>query len=263
MGDNHSKSFFGQNTGILINSPSKSEPYFFIRCIKRKPDGVWEKPSNREGKVIKCTLEEIIMILQVLNRETLNWTSYHSYKDNKTPISFSWEDDKAKTLWINIADYSKMLNFAQAEILRLLLTHLLSEKIEFATISNMKNNSQKVTTNIVSSQIEDNLMDDNSIISFKEDYEETQFEKISNNKFNQNTNNSYNTQQKKDDSKEISDIDGSIVGETAKALLINFNSGQELWIPKSTIHCQYNPARNLNQKFAIDDWILKRNKVLS
>jgi len=263
MGDNHSKSFFGQNTGIIINSPSQSEPYFFIRCIKRKPDGVWEKPSNREGKVIKCSLEEITMILQVLNRKILNWTSYHTYKDNKTPISFSWEDEKAKTLWINIANYSKMLNFAQAEILKLLLTHLLNEKIEFATVSNMGNNKTKANFNNYSKEIENKSPDNNNIVEFKEDYEDNQFEAIPNNNFPQNNNKSFNSKNTNKSTKEISKIDGAIVGETAKALLINFKTGQELWIPKSTIHGQYNTNKNISQNFAIDNWILKRNKILS
>ena len=129
MADQHSQSFFGQNTGLIINSPSKSDAFLFIRSIKRKSDGIWEKPSAGEGKVIKCSLEEIIMILNVLNRNVLNRQSFHTYKENKTSISFKWEDEKAQTLWINIDKYSKMINSAQAELLRLLLTHILDEKI--------------------------------------------------------------------------------------------------------------------------------------
>jgi len=263
MVDNHSKSFFGQNTGIIINSPSKIESFFFIRCIKRKPDGVWEKPSKGEGKVIKCSLEEIIMMLQVLNRKILNWTSYHTYKDNKTPISFSWEDEKAKTLWINIANYSKMLNFAQAEVLKLLLTHLLNEKVEFATSSKMGTNNTNAKIKNTPQPFKELNRENNSVIEFKEDYGENQFEEISQKNITPNANRSFIPKDKKDSTKEISNIDGSIVGETQKALLINFNSGQELWIPKSTIHGQYNPQKNFSQNFTIDEWILKRNKILS
>ena len=73
------------------------------------------------------------MILQVLNGKTLNWQTIHDYKDNKTSISYGWEDEKAQILWINIGNYSKMLNFAQSEIFRLLLLHILDEKIAYAT----------------------------------------------------------------------------------------------------------------------------------
>ena len=48
-----------------------------------------------------------------------------------------------------------------------------------------------------------------------------------------------------------------------KALLIQFNSGDELWIPKSTIHGEYVPKKNKDQKFLIDDWILKKNKIIT
>jgi len=257
MGDSHYKSFFGQNTGLILNSSTKSDPFFFMRCIKKKPDGNWEKPSKGDGKVIKFSLEEAIMILQVLNRRLLNWKSYHTYKDNKTPISFSWEDEKAKTLWINIANYSKMLNFAQAEILRLLIAHLLNEKIEFATISNFKDS----TKSIPKKEYSNNLNHSNGLIEFEEDhsngvYEEINISTSDNNQFgssSQNSNNNF--------SKKISQITGTLKGETAKALLINFETGQELWIPKSTIHSDYQSEKNINQKFVIDNWILKKNKI--
>ncbi len=237
MGNEHNQSFFGQNTGLIINSPSIEEPFIFIRCIKRKSNGVWEKPSSGEGKVIKCTLDEIVMILQVLNRELLNWQSYHLYKDNKTPISFGWEDEKAKILWINIANYSKMLNFAQAEILRLLFTHILKEKIKFATSSNRENFKSSINQNHINID--------------------------SNQSFNQNEKISTIINSEKKLLRELSNIEGIIKGETEKALLIDFNSGKENWIPKSTIHCQYNPKKKLSQKFLIDNWILNRNKIIS
>ena len=58
-------------------------------------------------------------------------------------------------------------------------------------------------------------------------------------------------------------INGAIKGETEKALLITFDTGKEIWIPKSTIHCQYSPKKQFNQSFLIDNWILKRNKILT
>ncbi|GAH14971.1 unnamed protein product, partial [marine sediment metagenome] len=89
------------------------------------------------------------MMLEVLNRKCANWSSYHSFKDNQTQIVFEWEDEKARTLWIKIDKYSKMLNYAQAEILRRLLTHFLEEKIVHATVSSIdtfKNKSGKINS---------------------------------------------------------------------------------------------------------------------
>lgn len=240
MANNHSQSFFGQNTGLIIYSSSKEEPIIYIRCIKRKPDGIWEKPSSGEGKVIKCTLEEIVMILQVLNRNLLNWQSFHTYKDNKTPISFSWEDEKADTLWINIANYSKMLNFAQAELLKLLITHILKEKIKYATSSNKQFNNDEKREKDVSPKIN-----------------------LKRNNFGDNSQISPVINSKTKLLKDVCNIDGIIKKETEKALLINFDAGKEIWIPKSTIRGQYVPKKNLTQKFLIDNWILNRNKIIS
>lgn len=240
MANSHSHSFFGQNTGLIVNSSSREESFIFFRCIKRKPDGIWEKPTSGEGKVIKCTLDEIVMILQVLNCDLLTWQSFHTYKDIKTPISFSWEDEKAKILWINIANYSKMLNFAQAEILKLLIAHILKEKIKYSTSSNKHYNNIENREKDVSQKTDftksDNI--DNSLIS-----------PIINSK--------------PKILKEVSNIDGIIKSETGKALLINFDAGKEIWIPKSTIRCQYVLDKNLTQKFLIDNWILNRNKIIS
>ena len=259
MGDSHSKSFFGQNAGLILSSSSKIDPFFFIRCIKKKPDGNWEKPSKGEGKVIKFSLDEAVMILQVLNRKLLNWKSYHTYKDNKTPLSFSWEDEKAKTLWINIANYSKMFNFAQAENLRLLITHLLDEKIEFATISQSKSKNKTIKNKGYSG----NFNPPNGIIEFEEDFTNDMFEEMDSNSFNENQFENSPQSNNNKSSEKLSQIMGSLKGETAKAVLINFNSGQELWIPKSTIHSEYQSEKNMNQKFLIDNWILKKNKILS
>ncbi len=107
MTDTHSQSFFGQSTGLILQSSSKHEPYVFLRCIKKKPNNAWEKPTQGEGKTIRCSLDEMVMILQVLKRKIDSWSSYHKYKDNNTSISFSWENNQEEKLWINIGNYQK------------------------------------------------------------------------------------------------------------------------------------------------------------
>lgn len=239
MTDNHSQSFFGQTTGITINSPSKSENYIFMKCIKKKQDGSWEKPSMGEGKTIKISLEEMVMILKVLKGKLPNWTTYHKFNENKTQISFKWENEAKKSLWINIGKYPKMLGVPQVEIFKLLLKHLIKEKIEHATILNLSKlsantggirNTRKSTVEIISEKIN---IEKNTEPSAKA-----------------NTN-------------EKIQINGLINGETEKALLLNFETGQELWVPKSTIHSQFNSLKGENQSFLIDNWILKRNKIIS
>lgn len=233
--DKHDQSFFGQATGLTIHSTSKSEPFIFLRCIKKKSDNSWEKPSKGEGKTIKCILEEIVMIYQVLQRKSDSWSIYHNYKESKTQISFKWEEGKSNRLWINIGSYSKLLNFAQVEVLKLLMKHLLKEKIEHATISNISKHQSKLSTHTKHVDKERNLMSETSI----------------------------NEEIRKRGSRknETSQIEGSIKGETEKAILIDLDAGQEIWIPKSGIRSQYTSRDNVKQTFLIDNWILKKNNI--
>ncbi len=235
MVDKHSQSFFGQSTGLTLLSSSKNEPFIFFKCIKKKPDGSWEKPSLGEGKTIKCNLDEIVMILEVLKRNKDSWSSYHNFKDIKTQISFKWEDNAKQKLLIYIGKYSKMLNFAQTEIFRMLLKHIINEKIEFATV--LKFNPKK---NLVGSSKEKNekykIEDSKQLPSVKESVES-----------NDN---------------EVRNINGVIEGETEKALLIQFENNKEIWIPKSVIRSNYNSINDITQNFAIDNWILKKNNVI-
>ncbi|MHA2430823.1 MAG: hypothetical protein ACXACC_07300 [Promethearchaeota archaeon] len=237
MVDSHFQSFFGQNTGIVVKTQSRLKNFVFFQCIKKKPNGVWEKPSANEGKTIKFSLEEVVMILQVLNRKIINWTNYHSYQNKKTHISFSWEDNNTDVLWINISDYSKMLNFAQVEILRLLLTHILNEKIIYATTSKKKPKS------VFQDEFDQNLITENLFSNiYKEAIEE---------------------QPSMKNTLIMTQIEGLIKAESSKAILVQFNSDREVWIPKSTIHSQYIPRKNNTQSFLIENWILKKNNLIS
>ena len=236
--DKHSQSFFGQATGLTIQSSSKSDPFIFLKCIKKKPDNSWEKPSLGEGKAIKCSLDEMVCILHVLKRKSDSWSSYHTYNDNNTQISFNWEDNQKKKLWINIGSYSKMLGFAQVEIFKLLLKHLINEKIENATISNMVKNKN------------------NEIRESKREMTDSNSATTSNVKISKDL-----SQGEIKVDKEKTRIKGSIKTETEKALLIIFYNGQEVWIPKSGIHSKFLSDLGVDQEFIVNSWILEKNKV--
>lgn len=238
MVDNHSYSFFGQKVGLIIQSSSKNEPHIFFRLIKSKNDGSWEKPSVGEGKVIKFSLEEMVWIIRVLDKETDSWSSFHTFKDSKTQISFKWENRENKKLWIHIGKYSKVLEYAQIKILELLMKHILKEKIQFATTLNIskKSNSGFMSSTIVQEEIITNR---------------------------ENGYNSKKYSKNKSNSSKVQSINGIIKSETDKALLIQFDNGTEIWIPKSKIHSNFDKSKNVNQEFMIDDWILEKNKVVS
>ncbi len=228
MADSHSKSFFGQNIGLIVRSSSKFEPYIFIQCIKKNSSGVWEKLSSNEGKTIKCSLEEIAMILQVLNRRKFNWQGNHKFNDAITKLSVSWEDENAEILWINIGNYSKMLHSGQIEILTLLLTHIMHEKIINATSYKP---SQK--PDAIEEQFEEDFEEELGELSKKTSIEETIL-------------------------KSMTEVNGKITGETNKAILLEIDEGQKSWIPKSCIHSQYDPKPMLSQSFLVENWILKK-----
>ena len=58
----------------------------------------------------------------------------------------------------------------------------------------------------------------------------------------------------------VSEVQGIIKSENKKAVLISFKSGKEVWIHKKCIHNNY--KLNLAKSFLIDNWVLKRNKVI-
>ena len=131
MTDSHNYSFFGKESAIILQSSSKKESHIFLRCIKKKNNDIWEKWSKNEGKVIKFSIEEIIMILRVLQGKQPSWSTYHRFNEKQTQISFNMQNNEQ--LFISIDKYKKMLSIAQIEVLKLLLEHILKEKIEFST----------------------------------------------------------------------------------------------------------------------------------
>jgi len=245
MTNTHNYSFFGQKVGLIIQSSSKNEPYIFFRLIKSKENGIWEKPSNGEGKVIKFSIEEMVWIIRVLKKEAKSWSSFHTYKDNKTQITFKWEENENGKLWIHIGSYSKILSYSQFKVLEMLLKHILKEKIKFSTINQSFNKHDSAISNTPIMQ--------EKIISRNVDMPNR---KNHINKINIKSDRSENNEKKKR-------INGVIKGETEKALLIQFDSNSEIWIPKSTIHSNFNIEKNITQDFTIDTWILQKNKVLS
>lgn len=143
MVNNHSKSFFGEKTILTVQSNSKEDSFIFFKILGKNADGVWKKPTSGEGKSIKCTLEEIVLILQVLKHEIKEWSNYHLYNDKKAQILFQLVLDNLVT--VQIDNYSIKLKYEQIEILKLLLKHLLKEKIIYATSSHNTSEKKKIS----------------------------------------------------------------------------------------------------------------------
>ncbi len=238
MADKHNKSFFGHNTGIIIDSPKKSVPYIFLTSIKRKDNGTWEKISKGEGKTVKLSIEEIICILEVIKGNHAKWRGYHVFKDYKTEILVSWEDEKKQTIVLRVSDYEKKLSFPNLKFFKLLLEHLLLEKIEFATTGDFESKSKDNSTE-------------------KEDYSVFSEQLKAKNGLRVVETTEY------DVSIDTMNITAKIMVESPKALLISLDTGHEFWIPKSTIHdANYNVKDKKSfQKFVVDKWIIDKNLV--
>jgi hypothetical protein len=235
MTDTHSKSFFGQKTGIIVNSPAKNVPYIFLRCLNRKEDGTWEKPSQSEGKTVRLSLEEIICIQEVLDKRSQNWRGYHVFKDEKTEIYVGWESEAREALRFKIGNYSKKLRFPNTTFLTKLLEHILDEKIEFATSGTLEAKDRKEKIKDAEySVFSEHITARNGL----QVVETTEYEL----------------------SKERVEINAKIKVESVKALLIVLDTGNEFWVPKSTVHSQYEVNNKNNfQNLLVDKWIIDKN----
>ena len=153
-----------------------------------------------------------------------------------TSFSFSWQDETSENLWINIDNYSKMLNPAQIEVFRLLLTHLLHEKIIYSTSLDLESQSQKHSD-------EKDLVTNTYNEEFTAESSEINGE-IMNMNINEYTR-----------MNDVTNIESIIIGETEKALMLRVGEN-DVWIPKSTIHNHYDPIKGKAQTFLISNWIV-------
>jgi hypothetical protein len=239
--DFHTKTFYGRNTSIKIVSPTKMVPYIFLSCIKRKDNGKWEKPSKGEGRTVRISLEEIICILEVLNRKSANWRGYHIFKDRKTEIYVGWQDESRQILLIEIGEFLKKLRFPNTNFMTLLLDHILKEKIEFATGGAFETKSKEEVEEIDEAREYSLFSEQITARDGLQVVETTEYGV----------------------SVDTIEIKAKLKVESPKALLITLESGEEFWIPKSTVHSEYKVDNKENlQKFIIDKWIIEKNKII-
>jgi len=236
--DFHTKTFYGQKSSLIVTSPERTVPYIFLSCINRKDDGTWEKTSKGEGKTVKLSIEEIICILEILHRRSANWRGYHVFRERKTEIYTGWEDESRQVLRIKIGEYEKKIRFPNLNFLTLMLEHVLNEKIEFATSGTFE------------SKEKEELIDEEGEYSVFAEHitardglhivETTEYGA----------------------SIDRVDIKARIKVESPKALLITLESDEEFWIPKSTVHNEYDVTSKDLQKFTVDKWIIEKHKIL-
>jgi hypothetical protein len=210
MVDSHIKTFFGRKTSLIISSRSKKDPYVLLSCINRNEEGEWEQVSKGEGKTVKITIEEMICILEVLNKKSAIWRGYHVFKDRRNEIQVGWIDESREVLLVQLGSYKKKLRFPNVDFLKMLMDHLLIEKIEFATSSPAKTRGK------------------GKIPLVAEDYSFFTENITSRDGLKVVETTEYPT------SVDVIEVNVKIKAESPKALLITMDSDQELWVPKST-----------------------------
>ena len=248
MVEYHNKAFFGSKTGMFFDSSSWTNQFFFLKFIKKRKDGTWEKPSLKEGKSIKFSLEEMVYILRVLSKEKTSWKTFHKFEDNQTDISFQWDKEDEERFHVNGGEYHKMLNYAEIFVFRALLEHVFEEKIARSTV-NSKNIGLKKPVDAVSYSQKPELTITEEIKGQQE--QKSQIPK----------HRSFPQVEKVNLDNETVTVEGICEGNTEKALLILFESGKEIWIPKSTIRSEFDQESSNTQQFTIDTWVLKKNAV--
>ncbi len=246
MVEYHNKVFFGSKVGMFFDSSSWTNQFFFLKFIKKRSDGTWEKPSLKEGKSIKFSLEEMTHILRVLSKETSNWKTFHKFEDIQTPISFEWDKNNQDQFHVNGGDYHKMLNYAEITVFKALLEHVFEEKITRSTVNSKSNGVKKLVSAETQAQKPELTVS-----------EEIQGKLLLESK------NAFPKVEKVNLENETATVEGICEGKTDKALLILFDSGKQIWIPKSTIRSEFDQESSNMQQFTIDTWVLKKNEVFA
>ncbi len=239
MTDYHTKTFYGQKSSITLSSPSKTAPHVFLSCINRKEDGTWENTSKGEGKTVKISTEEIICILEVLLKKSANWRGFHVFKERKTEIYVGWEKESREVVQIKIGKYTKKLRFPNLNFFSLMLEHILNEKIEFATSGKSKMISMDGAT-----------QDEGEYGVFSEHITARNgLQVVETTEFGV--------------SKDTIEIKAKIKVISPKALLITLESDKEFWIPKSTIHNNYDVENKTTlQTLIVDKWIIEKQNII-
>ncbi len=274
--DHHRQSFFGQKTGLLLDSANIADPFIYIRFLQKKPTGQWEKPSLKEGKSIKLNLLELIQILRVLSSNSSKWTTVHKFGDENTSISVEHANN---TVNFYVSGYNKYFKFPETKLFMDLLQHIYNEKIEKATGGNHPGTSVAQRSNILSNTSQNqpvqsyvpkekapSALQSSKIDSHSErlqqlkntpvDYPE-ELDAIVNSSVSSPTNQFtpeewFNALQHKDDFRLVP---GDIIRQSSKATAFQILGRSEIWVPNS---CVDNVNDNSTQGLWIKEWFLKK-----
>ncbi|MGQ4876528.1 MAG: hypothetical protein ACP6IY_20885 [Promethearchaeia archaeon] len=240
MTEKHVETFYGQKSGIRLESPSISSPYILVSCINKKENGEWEDISQNEGRTVKLMIEEMICFLEVLYKKSAMWRGYHVFKDYTSLIQIGWEDESRDTLIMKLGEnYEKKIKFPNTKFLILLLEHILNEKIEFATSPKKEKGEiqKRLKTEKEYGIFSEHITSKDGLQVVETTIYDLSLGNVT--------------------------VKAKIRVESPKALLIELESGEELWIPKSAIHSNYDnkSKKKVFQDFVVNQWVIDKNKI--
>nr|WP_147664642.1 hypothetical protein [Candidatus Prometheoarchaeum syntrophicum]QEE17756.1 hypothetical protein DSAG12_03594 [Candidatus Prometheoarchaeum syntrophicum] len=251
----HNYSFFGQKTGLLLDSAEIDQPCLYLRFLKKKPDGSWEKPSLGQGKNIKLNLLEMIAILRIFRTQNTKWSTVHKFGEDTTSITV---ENKNTIISFMISGYAKQLKFPESNLFTDLLDHIYHEKIIHATGSKMpsKNGSNKESTSQPSQQNisrENEIQDlsNSPIPEYPEELDETPQEK----KIEIDPEQWYNSLRTNE---EFKLLPGAINEERAKAINFHIADLISIWVPNSCIDQEQSLSK---EGIWVKDWFLRKKMV--
>jgi hypothetical protein len=192
--NHHRYSFFGQKTGLILDSGEQCEISSYFTFLKKKADNSWEKLSNHEGKCIKLNMLELIAIIDICNHSNQKWSTVHKYSNDSTPITF---ENQEGVINISIPGYNKQIRYPENNLFVRLLSHILEEKIINATGKEIISNGEEISNIQEENVIKPSLTIDSIKKDSNNDIPENPFEPelpMSNPDPNRNLNNSHQSQ---------------------------------------------------------------------
>ena len=257
--NHHNYSFFGQKTGMLLDSAEINQPCLYLRFLKKKQDGSWEKPSQGEGKNIKLNLLEMIAILRIFRTQNTKWSTVHKFGEETTSITV---ENKNNIISFMISGYVKQLKYPESVLFTDLLDHIYHEKIVNATGNNSKNsksngaskvNRQQSNINNRDSQIHN--LSDVPIPEYPEELNEKN-KKTQEKRIDIDPEQWYNSLKTNDDFKLIP---GAVNEERAKAVNFHITDLISIWVPNSCINKSQEESK---EGVWVKDWFLKKKWLI-
>lgn len=234
--DRHNLAIFGKKVGIIIDSDSMKNPHIFIRALKCKDSGVWEKSSLREGISVNLKLSEIIAFSEVLNGTIKEFKTMHKYKESTTAISIVRDSVDSNLIKIRIGAYDKPIVFPDTILLSKFISHLIDEKIANATVSTEK---EKIENESVEDFEDIAAESKKSIDIIKEKTTEPVKDLV---------------KKQTSEKEETMNIKMAIKNVRPKAILIVKEDKTEKWIPRSAIISNFDEKLTTPQDFTVKVW---------